>query len=160
MKSHCDRSRFAAELKSLLNNPEIRRMAGYEQHKGNTTLQHALNVAVISFKIASRLGWDIDEKALARGSILHDFYLYNIPDTGLSDYRHGVSHPKKALENVRDLLPLSLSSKEENIIRSHMWPLTLFHPPRSREAVAVMLADKYCALREMVFKKKAVNTDI
>lgn len=158
MKNHCDRERFISELRVLLNNPEIRRMAGYEQHKGNTTLQHALNVAVISFKIASRLGWDIDEKTLARGSILHDFYLYNIRETGMSDYRHGVSHPEKALENARELLPLSF--KEENIIRSHMWPLTLFHPPRSREAVAVMLADKYCAVREMVFRKHTVDNDI
>ena len=49
-----------------------------------------------------------------------------------------------------------LNDKEMAIIRSHMWPLTLFHPPQSKEAVVVMMADKYCAVREMVFRKKTV----
>ncbi|HAL60429.1 MAG: HD domain-containing protein [Sarcina sp.] len=154
MKHHCNRDLFVSELNDLLNNPEIQRMAGYEQHQGNTTLQHVLNVAMVSFRIADRLGLDIDERALAKGAVLHDFYLYNIPETGLSDYRHGVSHPELAVRNAKKVMPLN--KKEENIIRSHMWPLTLFHPPQSKEAVVVMMADKYCAVREMVFRKKTV----
>ena len=128
MKHHCNRDLFVSELNDLLNNPEIQRMAGYEQHQGNTTLQHVLNVAMVSFRIADRLGLDIDERALAKGAVLHDFYLYNIPETGLSDYRHGVSHPELAVRNAKKVM----------------------------EAVVVMMADKYCAVREMVFRKKTV----
>ena len=58
MKHHCNRDLFVSELNDLLNNPEIQRMAGYEQHQGNTTLQHVLNVAMVSFRIADRLGLD------------------------------------------------------------------------------------------------------
>ena len=34
-----------------------------------------------------------------------------------------------------------------------MWPMTFLHPPMSREAVLVCLADKYCAVNEMLLKK-------
>ena len=40
--------------------------------------------------------------------------------------------------------------KEKNIIRGHMWPLTLAHPPKSKEAVLVSLADKEIATMEFV----------
>ena len=51
---------------------------------------------------------------------------------------------KKALEDF------DLTDKEKNIIRGHMWPLTFIHPPKSREALLVCLADKDIAAREFV----------
>jgi hypothetical protein len=41
-----------------------------------------------------------------------------------------------------------LTNKEKNIIRGHMWPLTFLHPPKSREAFLVCLADKDVAAKE------------
>jgi hypothetical protein len=49
---------------------------------------------------------------------------------------------KKAQEDF------DLTEKERNIIRGHMWPLTLVHPPKSKEAILVCLADKDIATRE------------
>ncbi len=147
MKHHCNKELFEKELKELLNNPEIQRMGNFTMHGGNTTLNHVVAVAECSFRIADRLGIAIDEKALARGAVLHDFYLYTFFDTDISGWRHGLGHPETALRNAKELMPLT--AKEENIIRSHMWPLTLFHPPQSKEAVLVMLADKICAMREI-----------
>ncbi len=151
MKHHCDKERFDREMKELLSQPEIQRMGYYRMHRGNTTLKHVVGVAECSFQIADHLGMKIDEKALARGAILHDYYLYTFFDTKISGWRHGVGHPETALQNARKLMPLS--KKEENIIRSHMWPLTLFHPPLSKEAALVMLADKICAVRELVLPR-------
>jgi len=147
MKHHCNKERFDREMTELLENPEIRRMGNYTMHRGNTTLKHVVAVAECSFRMADRLGMEIDEEALARGAVLHDYYLYTFFDTDISGWRHGVGHPETALRNARKLMPLS--EKEENIIRSHMWPLTLFHPPRSKEAALVMVADKICAVREL-----------
>ena len=48
----------------------------------------------------------------------------------------------------------ALSPKVRNIIRSHMWPLTLFHAPSSREAVIVCIADKYCAVLEALYRHR------
>ena len=147
-----DREKFERELDRLMESEEILKMQTFVQHSGNSTLQHVRNVAWRSFYLAERLGWSIDEKALARGAILHDYYLYNIREEGLGPYRHGTSHPAKALANAEKLYRLNL--REKNIIESHMWPLTLFHPPLCREALLVCLADKYCAANEMVLLRK------
>ncbi len=37
----------------------------------------------------------------------------------------------------------------QSIIRTHMWPLTLFHVPASREAWIVTIADKLCGAGEI-----------
>ena len=49
-----------------------------------------------------------------------------------------------------------ITQKEQNIIRSHMWPLTVRHRPTCREAVIVCLADKYCAVVESMFQRARV----
>ncbi len=147
-KHHCNKELFESEVKELLKNPEVRRMSEFTMHRGKSTLEHVLAVAKTSFRIADRLGLDIDEKALARGAILHDLYLYTFFDSDISAFRHGIGHPETALQNARKIV--NLTEKEENIIRSHMWPLTPFHPPRSKEAFLVMLADKICATKEVL----------
>lgn len=38
---------------------------------------------------------------------------------------------------------------EIDIIKKHMWPLTIVLP-KYKEALVVMLVDKYCALMEMM----------
>lgn len=150
-KVHNDRSIFDEQIRLLKEDPEIQKMASFTMHNGNTTLQHVENVADVSFRIAEKLGIDIDEKALARGAMLHDYYLYTFKETKMSPYRHGISHPETALKNASKRQ--RLTEKETNIIRSHMWPMTFLHPPMSREAVLVCLADKYCAVNEMLLKK-------
>ena len=135
--------------------PACERMRGFSQHKGNTTYQHSRNVAVHSFHLAEKIGLKVDEVSLARGAMLHDYYLYNTKDMKVSDYRHGISHPKIALENARR--EFVLNKKEENIIRSHMWPLTFLHPPLCREAFLVTISDKYCAVREMFTDEKQID---
>ena len=150
-KVHNDRSIFDEQIRLLKEDPEIQKMASFTMHNGNTTLQHVENVADVSFRIAEKLGSDIDEKALARGAMLHDYYLYTFKETKMSPYRHGISHPETALKNASKRH--RLTEKETNIIRSHMWPMTFLHPPMSREAVLVCLADKYCAVNEMLLKK-------
>ena len=139
-----DAKRFYRALTALEHDPRVRQMERFRQHKGNSTLNHCHNVAVTGFRMAQRLGWDIDEEALARGALLHDFHLYTRKST---DWRHLFRHPRLALKNAEEYF--SLSEKERNIITSHMWPLTVLHPPLSREAFLVMLADKRCAFREM-----------
>lgn len=42
------------------------------------------------------------------------------------------------------------TSTLQHIITTHMWPLTLRFVPRSREAVLVCMADKYCSTLETV----------
>ena len=142
-----DETRFFRVLTELERDPQVRLLKKHRQHRGNTTFRHCRSVAVESFRLAQRFGWNVDEDALARGAMLHDYHLYTRRLKKINGLRHLLSHPKRALGNAEKVF--DLSRKEKNIIESHMWPLTLFKLPKSKEAFLVTLADKLCALREM-----------
>ena len=63
-----DAKRFYRALTALEQDPRVQQMERFRQHKGNSTLNHCHNVAVTGFRMAQRLGWNIDEEALARGA--------------------------------------------------------------------------------------------
>lgn len=156
-----DKDLYVKELKKLLEDPRIIKLSSYPQHHGSNTLKHCVAVATRSFELAERFGWDIDEKELARGAMLHDYYQYNIKEEGMSAYEHGTSHPQIAMEKADK--DFNLTKKEKNIIRGHMWPLTFAHPPKSKEAILVSLADKDIAAREFAMPeinrvRNTVNT--
>ncbi len=139
---------FEKQMREMIADPRVQQMRRFSQHQGNTTYHHCLNVAQGSYNLAKFLHIKIDGKSLAVGAMLHDYYLYSTSSMDLSSYTHGVSHPQIALENAADS-NFQLNEREINIIESHMWPLTLTHIPREREAVLVCIADKFCALQEM-----------
>ena len=145
---------FYGEMEKLLSDEKVRSMSKYKQHFGTNTLKHSIRVAQTAFDLSNKLGWDIDEKELARGALLHDYYQYSVLDEridAVKAYRHGTRHPWIAEKNAEK--DFCITDKERNIIRSHMWPLTLFTPPKSREAALVCMADKMIATKEMVFRR-------
>ena len=64
---------------------------------------------------------------------------------------HGLEHPKIAVANARKYF--SLNDIEEDIIRKHMWPLTLV-PPKYKESYIVSFADKYLSSKEFISEYK------
>lgn len=143
------------DLKALLepycSDTLVRRMKNYIQHGSVTTYDHCRSVARVSYWLNSRLHLGSDKKALVAGAILHDFYLYDWHTQSAKNCLHGFTHPVKACDNA--VHHFHINEKEQNIIRSHMWPLTLVHPPMCREAVIVCIADKYCSLSETLFHR-------
>lgn len=144
-----EREKLRILLKECLESHEARRMKNYIQHGSISTYDHCRNVVRVSYWLSARLRIRVDEKALARGAFLHDFYLYDWHDKDPSHRLHGFSHPRQACQNARRYF--KIGKKEAEIIRCHMWPLTLRHMPRSREALIVCVADKYCSLLETLF---------
>ena len=71
---------------------------------------------------------------------------------------HGFSHPGSACVNAEHYF--HITKKEQDIIQSHMWPLTFRHVPTCREAIIVCLADKYCAVVESMFRRAKVATTV
>ena len=121
----------------------------FTQHGKISVYAHCFSVAVMSIKIAKFLGIKIDRKALIRGALLHDYFLYDWHDTDNAAHNlHGFTHPKTALKNAQE--DFELSRKECDIIVHHMFPLVPV-PPKCREAWIVCLADKICALKETLF---------
>ena len=117
----------------------------YFQHGRTSVYAHSVRVAACSLKLSRALRLKTDRRALVRGALLHDYFLYDWHESGGGHRLHGYFHPGRALRNARQ--DYVLSPREENIIHRHMFPLTPM-PPTTREAWLVCLADKYCAAAE------------
>ena len=139
------RSLVSAHAAKLERAGRLSQLKAYMQHGHCSVYDHSLGVASLSLRLARGLRLKIDENALVRGALLHDYFLYDwhVPDPNRP--LHGFYHPKAALQNARR--DFRLSRKEEDIIARHMFPLTLV-PPRTVEGLLVCLADKICAVRE------------
>ena len=120
---------------------------GFYQHGSVSVYDHSFAVAVMCVRLSRFLRIRTDLRALVRGALLHDYFLYDWHQKDSSHRLHGFRHPKTALGNAqRDY---HLNWKEKNIIARHMFPLIPV-PPQCREAWIVCLADKWCALGETV----------
>lgn len=132
-------------VEDLIQHDRVISMKNFIQHGDINCLEHSLYVSYSSYLICRQLG--LDYRAAARGGLLHDFFLYDWhiakPYKGL----HGFIHPSVALKNANH--HFCLSDMEKDIILKHMWPLTI-RLPMYREAVVVLLVDKYCATMEIV----------
>ena len=137
---------FRERIRELIGNRYVRKMREFPQHGTTSTLDHSIRVARMSFWLSKRLPVRFRTQSLVRGAMLHDFYLYDWHKPEEAQPLHGFRHPVTALGNARK--HFKLNKVEENVILSHMWPLTLRRVPRCREAVLVCVADKICSLRE------------
>lgn len=138
-------SRITPILQNLIAEGQLARESQYISHGTTTLLEHSISVAEEALRIADRTHARVNETALIRGALLHDYYLYDWHDAGRAPTWHGFRHPYIALHNARRDYDLNLI--EQNIIWRHMFPLTPM-PPMCREAWIVCLADKICAAGE------------
>lgn len=137
---------------SLRENPIIQELKKYPNHKISNLYDHSSRVALCAYDLSRRLHIRADGASLAKGAMLHDFYLYKARgNKEIGTRAHWFGHPVTALRNAEK--EFRLTEREKNIITSHMWPLTFLHFPRSREALLVNLADKACAFGEGVLKR-------
>lgn len=119
----------------------------FMQHGSVTVFEHSVAVACTCIWLADRLHIPVDERALVRGALLHDYFLYDWHVSDPSHRWHGFFHAAKALSNAsRDF---TLGPIERDMIARHMFPLNLALP-RYRESVILCLADKLCAAEETV----------
>lgn len=131
----------------ILDSDNFRKTREYIQHGNMTVNNHCINVAKYSLALSRKLGIRCNQRELVRGALLHDYFLYDWHDKHRSDGKklHGFYHPGIALRNASK--EYNLTGRERDIIKKHMWPLTVV-PPRCREAWIVTTADKYCSLLE------------
>lgn len=125
------------------------------QHGLTSVYTHSYNVALKAYSIAVKKPNKYDLASLIRGALLHDFFLYDWHVLNGRKRLHGLHHPKIAYNNSISYFPIN--KKEKNIIMSHMWPLTLFYFPLSKEARLVNRVDKIVSLNE-IRKKEEVMT--
>lgn len=124
------------------------------QHGHVTVFAHSVGVACLCVYLARRLHLQLDERALVRGALLHDYFLYDWHVRDRGHRLHGFTHARRALENAARDFPLN--AIERDIIARHMFPLNLT-PPRYAESVVVCVADKICAVCETVSLQDALT---
>ena len=150
------RKPFEAEyyetVRDILEHEEFRKLKDYFHHN-SSIYHHVHDVAYLSYRISKFLR--LDYRSAARGALLHDFFLYDwrnhdVPDLPREKF-HGLEHPKIAVANAKKYF--SLNDIEEDIIRKHMWLLTLV-PPKYKESYIVSFADKYLSSKEFISEYK------
>ncbi len=147
-----EKKEFLTCLQGWNDTPQALSMKSFIQHGKVTTYDHCMSVARLSYLMNRRMHLHADETSLIRGAFLHDFYLYDWHHCREQVGRwHGFRHPGIALQKAEDIYPLN--NRERNIIRSHMWPLTLHVLPTCREAAVVCVADKLCSAKETLLKR-------
>jgi len=138
--------KYLGFVEDLLKHPKVLEMKDYLQHGEHTCLDHCLTVSYTAYLLAEKKD-ELNSRAVARGGLLHDFFLYDWHDKNRPQNTkfHGFRHSAIALKNAQKYF--DLSEIEQDIIEKHMWPLTVF-PPKFKESWLVTSVDKYLASKE------------
>lgn len=152
MKKVVSEYKIAKEIfamgRDIIMADEAQRMKQFIQHGTTSVFEHTVSVAKFSLLFAYGLeafGIKYDHRSLVRGALLHDYFLYDWHEKNKYHNLHGFTHPKRAHNNAaRDFV---INDIERDIIKKHMFPLTIV-PPMRKESWLVCMADKWCAICE------------
>ena len=136
-------NKYKEIVDEIINNDSFNRLDDIVHH-GGSRLDHVKKVSYYSYRISEKLR--LDSSAVARAGLLHDYFLkpnYGVRRRTASFF----THPKQALENSRK--EFGLTKKEANIIKSHMFPLSIYIP-RYRESALVCIVDKVVASKDFI----------
>lgn len=138
-------------INPILKNEEFSKMNNIKHHN-TTRMDHSLKVSYYSYMIAKTLRLDYED--VARGGLLHDFYMGKISDCeNVKDklLLFSTKHPNEAVVNASN--NFNLSEKEINIIKSHMFPVD-YRVPKYAESWIVSFVDKVLSVKEFSLKFK------
>lgn len=130
----------------------ILQMKDIPMHFGSNCYNHSFRVAKVCIHRAIRSRKKYDLEALLVAAILHDYYLYDWREDRDIKKKHGRRHPLVAAENAKR--DFNISKKIQDIIKSHMWPLTPRQFPKTREAKMLNYVDDVIATREFMTNTK------
>ena len=143
---------FEDIIKDIVSNDTVLSMKKYRQHFSTNCFEHSYNVARMCYNIAKK--FKLDYISITRAGMLHDLFLYDWRDPKVDRKGfHAFTHGECACRNAKKIF--NLSEKEQDMIKKHMWPVTLI-PPKSIEGFVLTFVDKYCAVKETIdgLKKK------
>lgn len=135
-------------IQDIISIDEFKKLKNITHH-GITRYDHSLRVSYYTYLITKNL--HLDYKKATRAALLHDFYFDEVEE--FNEIFKLRRHPNFALENAKKYF--TLSNMEEDIIKSHMFPVT-FTPPKYLESWIVDIIDDFSAVyeRSSVTKKE------
>ncbi len=136
--------------RDIIDSPGMQQSKKFVHHGDVSVYDHSIHVAASCLAIARKLKWEVDERSLVRGALMHDYFQYDWHERDNSHRWHGFIHARRAMKNAeRDF---SVNEVERNMIDTHMFPLNL-RLPRYRESVILTIADKICSFQETTARR-------
>ena len=133
-------------------NPVLINLYNTPQHRTSNTYRHVCLVTRLCLFHAIKKKLDYDYHSLIRGSFLHDLFFYDWRVDKEGRKHHLTRHPQTAIDNASKFF--TLNDTELDIIRNHMWPITITKFPRTKEGRLVMMMDKKATMIEFFNKRK------
>ena len=131
-------------IKDIFRNIEFKKLYNIEHH-GISRMEHSIKISYYSYKIAKKL--KMDYVSVARGGLLHDFFLDGDERNCKRKFLDTFVHPKKALNTANG--NFDINEIEKDIIVSHMFPLYI-KIPKYKESILVNLVDKFIGGKELL----------
>lgn len=131
-------------IKDILRNKEFKKLYNIEHH-GISRMEHSIKISYYSYKIAKKL--NLNYINVARGALLHDFFLDGDERNNKRKFLDTFTHPKKALNTT--ITNFNVNNIEKNIIISHMFPI-YFSIPKYKESILVNIVDKVIGFKELM----------
>ena len=144
-------------LSSINSDNDVISMKENIQHGKISTYDHCVHVVKMCYVMDKKFHLHSNLNDLLIGAMLHDFFLYDWHKRGRVERDksgrfigiHGFTHPILASKNAKS--HFNINSNVQNIVESHMWPLTITHIPKSKEAWIVTISDKIVSIYEILF---------
>lgn len=134
-------------IKDIITKDIYLKQKEFVSHGKTNLYEHQIMVCYECYKyLKKKQKMDLD---LIYAALLHDFYLYDWHDIKKYPRKrlHGFHHPKTAVKNA--VKEFNISKRCQSMIKSHMFPLTLFHFPKSKSAFILSIKDKAVSRKEM-----------
>ena len=142
-----ERQECLSFIKYLSRDARIVKLKKIKQHHCSNRYTHCVRVAYSCYKFAIKSPIKYNMHDLILGAMLHDYFSYDWRMKDKKKHKAPLhNHPKEALIEAKK--DFEISPLVEDIILHHMWPITLFKIPRSKEAFLVSWIDKVVTISE------------
>ena len=131
-------------VKDIFRNVEFKKLYNIEHH-GISRMEHSIKISYYSYRIAKKLG--MDYVSVARGGLLHDFFLDGDERNSKRKFLDTFVHPRKVLHTATNIF--NINEVEKDIIVSHMFPIYI-KIPKYKESFLVNLVDKVIGCKELL----------
>ena len=156
MKKYYEDNNYMNCVKDILEHDEFKKL-GFIVHHGDNRLDHSIRVSYNSYRLAKL--FRLDYYKTARAGLLHDFFFEDNQSLTKKERLSVLfNHPEYACLNAKKYF--YLSSLEEDIIRSHMFPIGK-NIPKYMESWVVDIIDDISSIYEkssVLFKQFRMAT--
>lgn len=143
MNKYYNNKEYMIIVKDILDNDKFKSLSDYKHH-GDNRMNHSIRVSYYSYLLSKKL--HLKSVEVARAGLLHDFFFVNNQELDIiTRIKVLFTHPYIALDNSKKIF--KINTLEENIIKSHMFPIGIVLP-KHKESWLVNMVDDYFSIYE------------